>query len=118
MDFEGGGLRFASAGPACERCADGALPPQARASCTACDGTGRRPVVARLGDLTTHCGKLLHESVPVTSGVRYVLVGFVGVASPAVDTDFVEHSVHANTSTLGGWADYEIVYECMRGDED
>ena len=41
------------------------------------------------------------------------VVGFVGVRSPRIDDDFVEGSVHANTSTLGGWADGEILAECV-----
>lgn len=33
------------------------------------------------GDLFVHCGRLTHEGVRVTSGVRYLLVGFVHVAA-------------------------------------
>lgn len=113
-EFEGGGLRFASAGPECDAC-DGSQ--HARAVCARCGGTAHKPIPARRGDLTMHCGKLLHEALPVTVGLRYVVVGFVAVDSSRVDTEFVSGSVHANTSTIGGWGDYEIIDECMH-DED
>ena len=56
IDFAGGGLRFACL-------------PEPDIGC---------------GDLTTHCGKLLHEAVAITRGRRFVLVGFVHVAAALV----------------------------------
>ena len=109
-DFEGGGLRFASVGPTCDECGADSL---RRATCARCAGTGRLPLPCAVGELTTHCGKLLHEALPVTRGRRVVLVGFVSVRTPGVDVEFVEGSVHANTSTVGGWADREILEECL-----
>mmetsp|Transcript_36281 Transcript_36281/g.95641 ORF Transcript_36281/g.95641 Transcript_36281/m.95641 type:complete len:249 (-) Transcript_36281:140-886(-) len=70
LDFGGGGLRFASVGPIASN-------------------SGRRlplPCVG-CGDLTVHCGKLLHEVSPLVFGRRYVLVGFVHVASPLTPLD-------------------------------
>ena len=88
VDFTGGGLSFAS--------------------------LRENQPVPNQGDLTIHCGKLLHESKALTSGRRYVLVGFVAVDAPhLIDAEFVERSVHANTSSVGGWADYEIIEECL-----
>lgn len=42
------------------------------------------------GDLVTHCGKILHGASPVTSGVRYILVGFVKAVGKAVNVPFLE----------------------------
>ena len=75
-DFGGGGLRFASLGAP-----GGAGRPQgtpgARDTLGAQDGV----VAVGCGDLLMHCGKLLHEALPLTSGRRHVLVGFVHVSS-------------------------------------
>ena len=118
--FEGGGLRFHSLGPLCGSCAGGRAVPTARAAnpeqsllalgeqmdlalaqratadaCPQCNGVGRLAVPGcGCGDLTTHCGKLLHEGAPVLRGTRYVVVGFVNVHSPTVDVDFIAHSTH------------------------
>jgi predicted 2-oxoglutarate/Fe(II)-dependent dioxygenase YbiX len=109
-DFEGGGLCFHSLGPTCEACSG--------ERCSACHGVGRLAIPGcAQGDLTVHCGKLLHEALPVRRGKRYVLVGFVAVTSLQVDHDFV-NGLHANTSSaLGAWADYEILEECLIQDE-
>ena len=89
---------------------DRALASRAAAdSCTACGGVGRLAIPAvRQGDLTTHCGKLLHEALPVSRGRRYVVVGFVNVDSERVDVEWLRSSTLANTSTIGSWADYEV----------
>ncbi|CAM9471825.1 unnamed protein product [Choristocarpus tenellus] len=70
--FEGGGTRFA----ALQGMEGGSL------GFCASDGVVRPSTV---GDLTMHTGKLLHEGVRVTRGTRYILVGFVRVASPKVN---------------------------------
>jgi hypothetical protein len=45
-------------------------------------GTTVRPRHA--GDLVMHCGHMLHGASPVTSGVRYIIVGFVdAIRAPA-----------------------------------
>ncbi len=64
VDFDGGGLRFVSVGPR--------------------DGFGDRQPIAGVGcgDLTLHCGKLLHEALRIRRGRRYLIVGFVHVAVP------------------------------------
>mmetsp|Transcript_29916 Transcript_29916/g.87486 ORF Transcript_29916/g.87486 Transcript_29916/m.87486 type:complete len:136 (+) Transcript_29916:2394-2801(+) len=78
--------------------------------CPVCNGVGRLAVPGcGRGDLTTHCGKLLHEGAPVLRGTRYVVVGFVNVTSPTVDMDFIGNSAIANSSTVGRWADHECV---------
>ena len=135
--FDGGGLRFHSLGPLCESCAGGRAVPKTCAPneeegqslvalgeqmdlvlaqraaadlCPQCNGVGRLAVPGcGIGDLTTHCGKLLHEGAPVLRGTRYVVVGFVNVDSPTVDVDFIAHSALANSSTVGRWADHECV---------
>lgn len=80
--------------------------------CGCCQGVGRAaiPVPCR-GDLTTHCGKLLHEGAKVTSGRRYIIVGFVRVKAKRIDHTFVESSLYANSASRGGESDYEIVEE-------
>jgi len=87
-------------------------------SCVRCHGTRRSsiPNVGQ-GDLTCHCGKLLHEAAPVLQGRRYVVVGFVEVASKRVDVDFVTKSHVANTSTVGGWADHQCVSSALLSGE-
>ena len=134
-DFSGGGLRFHSLGPLCDAVGCSAAAAAAAAAsaqsgssgssggsvggrthcCRRCDNVGRLAIpCVRCGDLTIHCGKLLHEAMPVTSGRRFVVVGFVSVVAPGrVDSEFVECSTHANTSTVGAWADYEILEECL-----
>ena len=43
-------------------------------SCARCCGSGFAPLPQRLGDLTVHCGKLLHEGAPVRAGAeKYML---------------------------------------------
>ncbi|EOD31217.1 hypothetical protein EMIHUDRAFT_253598 [Emiliania huxleyi CCMP1516] len=106
-EFEGGGLRFHSLGPACDAC--GGLR-AAAATCRRCDGVGRLALPGcGCGDLTTHSGKLLHEGARVTSGTRFVLVGFVHVTSPEIDHEFISHGSLANSSAVGAWADHECV---------
>ena len=85
--------------------------------CKQCGGVGRAvvPGVGR-GDLSAHCGKLLHEGGRVTRGIRYLLVGFVRVKSPRIDHSFVEGSVYANSASRGGESDYEIVEEAYDQD--
>ena len=124
-DFEGGGTRFCSIGDSCEACKAPAPPAVAdrgghadSTGCAHCAGTGRAALQQQLGDLTMHCGKLLHEGAPVVRGTRFVLVGFVTVRSPRVDSDFVEHHVLANTSKVGGWADHECVGNAYFEDEE
>ena len=119
-DFEGGGTRFSSLGGACEACGgDSAASGGGRAgSCAQCGGSGFAPLPQRLGDLTVHCGKLLHEGAPVTRGERMVLVGFVEVCSPRVDRKFVEEHLLANSSKVGGWADHECVGNALLDEED
>ena len=107
--FDGGGLRFHSLGPICPAC--GGKPREGcRLACVACGGVGRLAIrgVGR-GDLTTHCGKLLHEGYRVTRGRRYVVVGFVICDAPTVDQHFVNHSELANRSASGKEADHEVV---------
>ena len=65
-----------------------------------------RSIPTRRGDLTLHCGKLLHEGVAVTSGVRYILVGFVDARSPRVDDTFLASKM-ANASKRSTSIDYE-----------
>ena len=116
-EFGGGGLRFHSLGPLCAAC--DAKDRIARARCEECDGVGRLAVPGcGQGDLTTHCGKLLHEGARVRRGRRYVVVGFVNVSSPRIDTEFVDESVMANTSTLGAWVDHECVGSAMLDGDD
>ena len=80
--------------------------------CNRCLGTGRGAIPnCGRGDLTAHCGKLLHEGSRVTRGVRYILVGFIRVQSPRIDHTFVEKSLYANSASRGGESDYEIVEE-------
>jgi len=38
-----------------------------------------------IGDLVVHCGRLTHSGLAVTSGLRYLLVGFVRVYGSRVD---------------------------------
>jgi hypothetical protein len=121
-DFEGGGLAFHSLGPRCDTCRDDVPSPPHLASdqrvirenCPRCFGSGRLAVPGvKQGDLTVHCGKLLHASLPVSRGTRYIVVGFVSVSSARVDSAFVESGTLANTSSVGAWADYEILEECI-----
>ena len=100
VEFEGGGTRFASLGGACP------------------SGSGFAALPQQLGDLTVHCGKLLHEAAPVTRGVRLVLVGFVGVRSPRVDEQFVECHLLANSSKVVGWADHECVGNALLEEDE
>ena len=119
-DFEGGGTRFSSLGGACEACGSGSAASGGGGpgSCAQCGGSGFAPLPQRLGDLTVHCGKLLHEGAPVTRGERLVLVGFVEVCSPRVDREFVEEHLLANSSKVGGWADHECVGNALLDEED
>lgn len=124
-DFEGGGTRFFSIGDSCEACrapqptvGAGGGGPAGSTGCAHCAGTGRAALQQQLGDLTMHCGKLLHEGAPVVRGTRFVLVGFVTVRSPRVDSAFVEEHVLANTSKVGGWADHECVGNAYFEDDD
>jgi hypothetical protein len=74
----------------------------------------------RRGDLTLHCGKLLHEGVAVTSGVRYIVVGFVDATAAAagrVDLPFLA-SRHANHSKAGKDHDYTITGKCWKHEDD
>lgn len=105
--YVGGGLRFHSLGPRCESCAG--------ARCARCDGVGRVAISVGRGDLTTHCGKLLHEALPVTRGRRFVVVGFVHVDSPRVDRVHVALHDVANASARGAAADYEAVGKALVG---
>jgi hypothetical protein len=79
--------------------------------CARCGGVGRASISVGRGNLTTHCGKLLHEGARVLRGTRYLLVGFVRVKSPRIDHEFVERSVYANSASRGGESDREIVEE-------
>ena len=114
-EFDGGGLRFHSLGPTCKACSSTPRQHQHLSSCSHCNGTGRLaiPGVGR-GDLTLHCGKLLHEGAPVLRGKRYLIVGFVIVTSPRVDLEFVATSQMANTSASGRWADHQVVGQALR----
>ena len=105
-DFDGGGLRFHSLGPECDACS----PSAHRMGCPRCNGVGRLtiPHVGR-GDLTAHCGKLLHEGAPVVRGRRYVVVGFVIVDSPRVNAEFLANSRVANMTASGAKADHVCV---------
>ena len=116
-DFEGGGLCFHSLGPSCEACGGAGEQSDRRSACQRCSGRGHLAVPGvRQGDLTLHCGKLLHESLPITRGTRYIVVGFVSVHAPHVDVAFVEEDPLANSSSVGAWADYEILAESMAVD--
>ena len=42
-----------------------------------------------VGDLVLHSGKLVHGGVAITSGVRYILVGFVQATGGVVDAAFM-----------------------------
>ena len=114
LEFEGGGLRFQSVGPLCDACG-GSGSPSHGGSCEQCNGVGRLaiPNVGR-GDLTAHCGKLLHEGAPVRAGRRLVVVGFVIVDSPRIDDAFVNGAKVANTSIAGEWADHVAVGAALR----
>ncbi len=80
--------------------------------CPSCQGVGRAAIpVPSCGDLTTHCGKLLHEGAQVTGGRRYILVGFVRVKARRIDHAFVESSLYANSAGRGGESDYDILEE-------
>jgi len=132
--FAGGGLRFHSLGPSCAACTamrsvgtavtepaatlstvcesvDQGLAMRAAAErCAMCQGVGRLPIPGvQRGDLTMHCGKLLHDAAPVVHGCRVVVVGFVIVSSPRIDASFVDTSPLANTSSVGSWADHEVL---------
>ena len=43
-----------------------------------------RVVRPRRGDLLLHCGKVRHAGVAITGGTRYILIGFMRVASPRI----------------------------------
>ena len=89
--FEGGGTRFLG----------GVMPPLLRPQ--------------QRGDLTLHCGKLLHEGVAVTAGARYIVVGFVDAAAGCArfDSPFLA-SRHANHSKARAGCDHEIVGKAWR----
>ena len=83
---------------------------------------GVRPALVRperVGDLTIHCGKLLHEGVTVTRGVRYILVGFVDAVAQSArfDASFLS-SRHANHSKAGPESDYIIVSKAWAHQND
>lgn len=86
-DFDGGGTRIDALGHS-------AVHPEAQ------------------GDLCTHCGKLRHAGAAVTRGVRYVLVGFVGVSSPRVDQDFVR-SLYAKLNVESTARDLRILERAL-----
>lgn len=80
--------------------------------CASCQGVGRAAIKPpRCGDLTTHCGKLLHEGALLTRGRRYILVGFVRVKARRIDHHFVESSLYANSAGRSGGDDYDILEE-------
>jgi hypothetical protein len=49
-----------------------------------------------VGDLCIHCGWLRHGGAPVTSGERYVLIGFCNVEAPWLDPSIFDrsHPIH------------------------
>lgn len=69
------------------------------------------------GDLVTHSGKLRHAGLPVTRGIRHVLVGFVSVDSPEVDQDFLR-SLYAKLNVAGVERDRAIIQRALRRDTD
>ena len=98
-DFDGGGLRFHSLGPECDNCGSrqraasqreacgvgGILAACLPSVCAKCNNVGRLVLSdVGIGDLTTHCGKLLHEAARVSRGRRFVVIGFVHVRSPRI----------------------------------
>ena len=112
----------AAAAAAASKAADGESPvasvynaAAARAAahlCERCHGVGRAQIPnCGRGDLTAHCGKLLHEGARVTRCKRYIVVGFVRVKAPRIDHEFVEKSLYANSASRGGESDYELVEE-------
>lgn len=50
------------------------------------------PVRIKTGQVIMHTGKLLHSGNHVTSGIRYIIVGFVKVDSDRVDYDFLKRT--------------------------
>lgn len=60
-----------------------------------------------------HCGKLLHEGAPVTRGIRLILVGFVDVSAPQIDSEFLAGKM-ANASKRSVAVDYECATRAFR----
>ena len=40
--------------------------------------------ISGMGDVILHCGQMMHGGAALTSGIRYILVGFVDVVAPDV----------------------------------
>ena len=77
-------------------------------------GAAEHPVrPTRIGDLVMHTGKARHAGAPVTRGTRHILVGFVGVRSPRVDTAFLQ-SLTAKLNVKSIERDHEILVRALR----
>jgi hypothetical protein len=67
------------------------------------------------GEVTFHTGKLLHEGNQVTSGTRYIIVGFIDVVSSKLDMLYLQSDA-PNQSKQGIDIDYDCVtkaYKCL-----
>ena len=114
----GNGGNGCSAADAATLAYNAAVAEAASRMCSRCQGVGRGAIPnCGRGDLTAHCGKLLHEGARVTRGIRYIMVGFVRVKSPRIDHTFVERSLYANSASRGGESDYEITEEAYDGEK-
>jgi hypothetical protein len=93
--FEGGGTVFPSLRPNCSSGVDGILSDSRSTNNTISSGPGGQDLLSagasgdgasacvcleRAGDMLMHSGKILHGAGRISAGVRYILVGFVGVA--------------------------------------
>lgn len=87
-DFTGGGTEFA--GPFRD-----ASPNQRGTSFSPPASTDATTTVLpeNRGDVVLHCGKFLHGGKQVTSGVRYVLVGFIDVVGPFSQRAYREYLI-------------------------
>jgi hypothetical protein len=97
VEFEGGGTYFHSL------------------SSHNADGTGR-VVGGKCGSVVLFSGRMLHAGAPVTRGTRYVVVGFVHVASPVVDWGYLNRYPAGGSlpGTVGVSSDRDILTRCLK----
>lgn len=51
-----------------------------------------RSLVHQTGELCIHCGWFMHGGTEITSGVRYVLIGFCQIEAPWLNSSFMEQN--------------------------
>jgi hypothetical protein len=110
IDFKGGGTHFFSSLSSKNTSsykASSSLQQshQQRQHCKPYQGSTVQP---EQGDITIHCGKLLHEGAQISQGTRYIIVGFIDVTSDKLD-DVYLNSDAPNQSKQG----IDIDYECI-----